>query len=420
MPLRSHEQLALLTLALPCQFPTSSINGGRQEKVTSQSVLTSKIQNECAKGAAYWCSNLMTAIQCGALDHCVQTGWNQASNESVWNRSSNDMCADCKQLLSILVRMAKESAFQKTLLKYLEDECTNLPLQTLIPQCQALVKDYYARLIASLEKKLDPSIICTQLGACPADLPGSQDGLMQLLRGLERLLPQLHGQVPTLPSGHTQEAPGELLLPIPLPLCWLCKTFIGKAESVIPKATIGKAMSKLCYVLPGAVAGMCQCLMEKYTVIIVDTLVSKLGPRLICGMMLMCASEENCGPESLVPAAAEGCRMCLLISSQMTASLRANRTRRAVEAALSSACSPSFSSWPQCHHFIYQHQPKLSALLMKPWDPQTICQELGACTAEQLLPRATPCAQGPTYWCSSLSAAKQCEAIQHCQDHVWL
>uniref|UniRef100_A0A8C6VTJ1 Pulmonary surfactant-associated protein B n=1 Tax=Naja naja TaxID=35670 RepID=A0A8C6VTJ1_NAJNA len=348
-------------------------------------VVTSKIQNECAKGAAYWCSNLMTAIQCGALDHCLgEVGGSQRVSPFFFQ----DMCADCKQILSILVRMAKESAFKK----YLEDECTNLPLQTLIPQCQALVKDYYARLI-------DPSLICTQLGACPADLPGSQDGLMQLLRGLEWLLPQLQGQVSTLPSGHTQ-APGELLLPIPLPLCWLCRTFIGKAESVIPKATIGKAMSKLCYVLPGVVAGMCQCLMEKYTVIIVDALVSKLGPRLICGMMLMCASEENCGPgtkalslwktshagesfeeggpaaaveapsgkqgffggtatpslpshfsstlcfssaESLVqPAAAEGCRECLLISGQVVASLRANRTRRAVEAALSSACSLPF------------------------------------------------------------------------------
>lgn len=28
----------------------------------------------------------------------------------------------------------------------------------------------------------------------------------------------------------------------------------------------------------------------------------------------------------------------------------------------------------QCNHFIYQHQPKLSALLMKPWDSQTTCQ----------------------------------------------
>lgn len=65
---------------------------------------------------------------------------------------------------------------------------------------------------------------------------------------------------------------------------------------IFPQATIGKAMSKLCYILPGVVAGMCQCLMEKYTVIIVDAIMSKLGPRLICGMMLMCASEENCGP----------------------------------------------------------------------------------------------------------------------------
>ncbi|XP_039180131.1 pulmonary surfactant-associated protein B isoform X2 [Crotalus tigris] len=383
-------------------------------------VLTSKVQNECAKGAAYWCSNLMTAIKCGALDHCVQNGWNQASNESVWNRISNDdMCADCKQLISILVRMAKESTFKETLQKYLEHECTNLPLQTLIPQCQALVKDFFARLIASLEEQFDPSIICAQLGACPADLLGSKDGLMQLLTGLEQLLLLLPGQMPILPSGHTQESPQELL-PIPLPLCWLCRTFIGKAESVIPKAAIGKAMSKLCYILPGAVAGMCQCLMEKYTVIIVDTIVSKLGPRLICGMMFMCASEENCGPESLLPATAEGCQMCLMVSDQVKASLRANRTRRAVEAALSTACSRSFSFWPQCNHFIHQHQPKLSALLMKPWDSQATCQELGACGAEQLLPSATPCAQGPTYWCSSLSAAKQCKAIQHCQDHAWL
>ncbi|KAG8141124.1 hypothetical protein E2320_006798 [Naja naja] len=373
------------------------------------------------------------------------------------------MCADCKQILSILVRMAKESAFKKSLQKYLEDECTNLPLQTLIPQCQALVKDYYARLIASLEKKLDPSLICTQLGACPADLPGSQDGLMQLLRGLEWLLPQLQGQVSTLPSGHTQEAPGELLLPIPLPLCWLCRTFIGKAESVIPKvrhpracqvsgcalgvlpslltcpifpqATIGKAMSKLCYVLPGVVAGMCQCLMEKYTVIIVDALVSKLGPRLICGMMLMCASEENCGPGTkalsrlpLLPQGREpgaaGCSRGMSgVSPDQRPSGGIPQGKPHPEGSggsLVKRLQPSFSSWPQCTHFIYQHQPKLSALLMQPWDSQTICQELGACTAEQLLPRATPCAQGPAYWCSSLSAAKQCEAIQHCQDHVWL
>ncbi|XP_025026492.1 pulmonary surfactant-associated protein B isoform X1 [Python bivittatus] len=386
-------------------------------------VLTSKVQNECTKGAAYWCNNLMTAIQCGALDHCVQAGWNQATNRSVWKRIANEnMCADCKQLITILMRMAKESTFKKTLQKYLEHECTNLPLQTLIPQCQALVQDYYARLIASLEKQFDPSIVCAQLSACPADLPGSKDAFMFLLAGLEQLLPWLQGENLILPSGRTQEPPWELL-PIPLPLCWLCRTFIGKAESVIPKAAIGKTMSQLCHVLPAAIAGMCQCLMEKYTVIIVDMIVSKLGPRLICGMMFMCATEENCGPESpqgLLPASADGCQVCLMISDQVKASLRANSTWMDVEAALLTACSHTFSYWHQCNHFIYQHQPSLLALLMKLQDSQTTCQELGACRAEKPFPRATACAQGPTYWCSSLSTAKQCKAVQHCQDHVWL
>lgn len=66
-------------------------------------------------------------------------------------------------------------------------------------------------------------------------------------------------------------------------------------------------MSQLCRVLPGAIAGMCQCLMEKYTVIIVDFILGKLGPRLICGMMLMCATEENCGPGTRLPKMTSFC-----------------------------------------------------------------------------------------------------------------
>ncbi|XP_015278521.1 PREDICTED: pulmonary surfactant-associated protein B-like [Gekko japonicus] len=165
---------------------------------------------------------------------------------------------------------------------------------------------------------------------------------------------------------------------------------------------------------------MCQCLMEKYTVIIVDLILGKLGPRLICGMMLMCATEENCGPE--INPGSLPCQACLAVSSHVKLSIKANSTQAEIEAALLSTCSSTYPDWQEeCKSFVHQYQSKWAILLAKPWSSKTTCQELGACVAEGgLFPGDAACARGPTYWCSSLSAAEQCKAVQHCQAHVWL
>ncbi|XP_039571155.1 proactivator polypeptide-like 1 isoform X3 [Passer montanus] len=31
-----------------------------------------------------------------------------------------------------------------------------------------------------------------------------------------------------------------------------------------------------------------------------------------------------------------------------------------------------------------------------------------------------PCALGPIFWCSGPEAARRCQALQHCREHVWL
>ncbi|XP_054853173.1 pulmonary surfactant-associated protein B [Eublepharis macularius] len=369
------------------------------------------IHPQCAKGPTYWCKNLMTAIQCGTLQHCVQAGWNWTTNE--------DMCTDCEQIVTILMRMAKESAFKEAIQKYLEHECTTLPLQTLIPRCQTLVDTYFALFISTMEGQIKPSSVCTKLGLCHSEPIASENTFDELVPVVEQFFQLLQGKALITPNSQTQAKPGEEL-PIPLPLCWMCRSFVGRIESTLPKGAIAKSLSQLCRILPAAIAGMCQCLMEKYTVIIVDLILGKLGPRLICGMMLMCATEENCGPEmspGLLP-----CQACLAISSQVKLSLKANTTQTEIEAALLSTCSSTYSDWQkECESFVYQHQSKLATLLTKPWSSQTTCQELGACVAEGgSFSGNTACAQGPTYWCSSLSAAEQCKAVQHCQAHVWM
>ncbi|XP_067326839.1 pulmonary surfactant-associated protein B [Anolis sagrei] len=364
------------------------------------------VEEGCAQGPVFWCRNLVTAVQCGALGHCMKAGWDPNTKE--------DLCADCKQVVSILIRMGKESAL-KAIQKSLEDECKDLPLQTLAPQCKSLVDTYFAQFIAILEKQMAPGAICATLSFCPPDLSAAKED------ALETLFAEIRGLLP--PRSQTQKSP-EDTFPIPLPTCWLCRSFVGKAEALIPTATIGTTVAQLCRVLPVSMGGMCQCLTEKYSATILDMVLGKVGPNLICGMMLMCATEDG-SPDMLpaVPARdlpVDSCQACLTISSQVQGALQQNSTRVDMDLALLSACSHSFLGWEECKRFISQHQAQLFALLPKPWSSHDICQELGACAAKKPIPGGTACAQGPPFWCSSWAAAKQCQAVQYCQAHVWL
>ncbi|XP_060106685.1 pulmonary surfactant-associated protein B [Heteronotia binoei] len=368
------------------------------------------IHHQCAKGPTYSCKNLMTAIQCGTLQHCILAGWNPTINDS---------CTDCEQIVNILIRMAKESSFKEIIRKYLDRECTTLPLQTLVPRCQTLVDTYLDLFISSLEGQIKPLSVCTKLGLCHSEPLESKNTFDMLVPVVEQFFQLLQGKALITPNSQTEENPEEEL-PIPLPLCWLCRSFVGRVESLIPKAAIAKVLSQLCRILPLAVAGMCECLMEKYTMIIVDLILGKLGPRLICGMMLMCATEENCGPE--INTGPLPCQACLTVTSQVKLSIKANSTQIEIEAAFLSTCSSIYPEWQEeCKSFVHQDQSKLAILLAKPWSSKRTCQELGACVAEEgEFPGDKACAQGPTYWCSNLSAAEECKAVQHCQAHVWL
>ncbi|GAB0200365.1 pulmonary surfactant-associated protein B [Grus japonensis] len=88
-------------------------------------------------------------------------------------------------------------------------------------------------------------------------------------------------------------------LPVPLPLCWLCRTFLARAEAAIPKEKLAVAATQLCRVLPAVVAGACQCLAQRYAVLALEGVLGRLVPRLLCHTLLACRPED--GYPSLSP-----------------------------------------------------------------------------------------------------------------------
>ncbi|XP_072258991.1 pulmonary surfactant-associated protein B [Pyxicephalus adspersus] len=360
----------------------------------------------CARGPEFWCQDLVSAVQCGAMDHCRQ---------NVWKGGLDPLCLQCKQMVSLFIGMVKTSSIQKSIKEYLHKQCSHYPLDLFLDECKKLVDQYEAALIDTIGSWLNPGSVCAQLTLCPRHL--SDDLKMDPMGDtvlLQNILSTVHENVQMMHDKISQDMNGDW--PIPKPMCMLCKTFISKFEAALPVSLVAKSAAGLCLALPSKIAGVCQCLVEKYTVILLDTLLGKLGPKLVCGLLFMCVTEDNCEADLEYDMT---CETCMAVTSLVKPMAGTNVTQEQITKSLSRVC-PEKLDWKECHAFLQEHQKQLSHLLLKPLDHKTTCQVVGACpAASTAITEASGCATGPTYWCQSLDNAKECNAIGHCLDNVW-
>uniref|UniRef100_G1L6C9 Pulmonary surfactant-associated protein B n=1 Tax=Ailuropoda melanoleuca TaxID=9646 RepID=G1L6C9_AILME len=328
----------------------------------------------CARGPEFWCQSLEQSLQCGALGHCLQEVWGYAR--------ADDLCQECEDIVRILTKMTKEAIFQDRTRKFLEHECDVLPLKLLVPQCRHLLDTYFPVVVDYFQRQINPKVICKRLGLCrpghpePGQEPELPDPLPEKL-----VLPGLPGALQVRAGPHTQDL-SEQRLPIPLPYCWLCRTLIKRIQVVIPKGVLAMAVGQVCHVVPLVVGGICQCLAERYTVLLLDALLGRVLPQLVCGLVLRCSNEDGAGPvltalESLpgerLPQESD-CHVCMLVTTQA-----GNSSEQAMPQAIRQACLNSWLDRQKCEQFVEQHTPQLQSLVSGGRDAHATCQALGAC-----------------------------------------
>lgn len=76
------------------------------------------------------------------------------------------------------------------------------------------------------------------------------------------------------------------------------------------------AVSQVCHVVPLVVGGICQCLAERYTVLLLDALLGRVVPQLVCGLVLRCSTADAIGPGK--PAVPSPHYLSSVISPQCT------------------------------------------------------------------------------------------------------
>ncbi|XP_066228435.1 pulmonary surfactant-associated protein B [Saccopteryx leptura] len=357
---KSH--LLLWLLLLP------SLHGPGAEAVGTTSSLA------CTQGPEFWCQSVEQAVQCRALGHCLQEVWGHAG--------ADDLCQECNDIIRILTKMAKEAVFQDMIRTFLEHECDVLPLKLLVPQCRRVLDTYFPLVIDYFQSQINPKVICGHLGLCrprrpePRPEPELSDLLLDKL-----VLPVLPRALETRPGPQTQGL-SEQQLPIPLPYCWFCRTLINRIQAVIPKGVLALAVAQVCHVVPMVVGGICQCLAERYTVILLDALLGRMLPQLVCGLVLRCSSMDSPDPGVTAlgslprqwPPQDSKCHFCMFVTTQA-----GNSSEQAVPQAMRQACLSSLMDRQKCEQFVEQHSVRLQSLVSRGWDARTTCQALGVC-----------------------------------------
>ncbi|NWZ73123.1 PSPB protein, partial [Acrocephalus arundinaceus] len=153
---------------------------------------------DCGMPPSAWCQDWVTALRCGALGHCLHLSQ---------GHPDVDICAVCLQLFNFLRQASNQSA-----VKVVGILCPRPPV--VVTLCQALVRVLFDHLLWQIQH-LKPWQVCATLKLC---------------RGEPRTAPA----VPVLEasSTHLQGSGGAGLSPeaLPLPLCWLCRTLVARAE----------------------------------------------------------------------------------------------------------------------------------------------------------------------------------------------
>ncbi|XP_060043194.1 pulmonary surfactant-associated protein B [Erinaceus europaeus] len=326
----------------------------------------------CAQGPKFWCESLEQALQCRALGYCLQKVWGQAE--------ADDLCQECQDIIPILIKMTKEAIFQDEMRKFLEHECDVLPIKLLVPQCHHILDIYFPTVIDYFQNHIDPKAICEHLRLCIPEPPEPEEpGLPGPL--LNKLaLPRLPGALHMRPGPQTQEL-SEQRFPIPLPFCWLCRTLLKRVQAVIPKGVLALAVSQVCHVVPLVAGGICQCLAERYTVILLDALLGRVLPQVVCGLVLRCSTEDISDPALTTLGSLPGdwppqdskCQLCMLVTTQ---------AGNSSSQALRQACLDNWPNRQKCEQFVEQHTPQLQSLVYRGWDAHTTCQVLGACESD--------------------------------------
>lgn len=87
--------------------------------------------NECSQGPEHWCTNIVTAKNCRATKHCIQTVWERQTVAE----DSGTVCEVCKQMVEEARDQLLSNETQEEMKQVFEGSCKLMPIKMVRMNC---------------------------------------------------------------------------------------------------------------------------------------------------------------------------------------------------------------------------------------------------------------------------------------------
>uniref|UniRef100_A0A8C5WC06 Pulmonary surfactant-associated protein B n=1 Tax=Leptobrachium leishanense TaxID=445787 RepID=A0A8C5WC06_9ANUR len=291
---------------------------------------------------------------------------------------TGDVCQDCLKLVGDLQDTVRSNAsyFTDFVNRVLKD-CDNLG-GGLSDMCKTYVNQY-AEFVLQALLQMPAQQICSLFAMCSETKSPSEVLTPAKIVPAMKLQPAMKIE---------KEQPVQLN-----PTCELCELLVEELERLLAKnhteEALEKALEKFCSILPEKYRPKCVDLVDTYSRIIIDMLVSGADPKTICTFCGICSNNPGAVIVKLDPVVVKSggcCKICKLIVNYVDSVLEKNTTEERITDALIRVCNflPN-EMQDQCRSILSAYEPMLLQLLLQTLVPDYVCM-----------------------------------AVQHCKRHVWV
>lgn len=338
-------------------------------------------------------------------------------------------CYICTTAMNELQKLETDETMRDEILQFFEKNiCDHIGGYK--TECIETIKIYGIQVLDIIASELDPEGICEALGFCQSGnnkqvSTNAQAILRDVMPAIEISKAVKHAEI-----GVVKHSKMDLE-------CSLCEEVFGVLEAeLLNNKTLPKIIAmleKVCVVLPDTMKAQCKSFLEQYAAALVDILVQQLTPEIGCTELGFCDGKRSPWALHLTKTSylalpkpnVDFCPICESVISTVDKYLEDNDTKSEIRAFFKMACDSLPIYREECDEMIVANIDKVIDFLAEGLTPEEICEQLGLCADVEKKPAvsgllgASKCTWGPAYWCKSVEAALECNAIEHCRSKVW-